>query len=251
MGAIIKEGPIFVEGHQSFVSGRDVKADEQEGWSVTHRPYRPKPSEDQLRDLCTDACTCLLAGNRVLMADGSHRPVESLKAGDMVMTMSGPDKVRLVEATKLGMTRRVIELRGNGDECLFISDEHPVWVSRRGADGNVTENWGTYNMNHLSYELRNSAEPVHIDEPFLLKIDLPEQLAHVSGWIHARPIYHHLDPSTPLYHLVLDREHAFFAEGFALFSQAREPRASSAPWQGLNSDAMAQGFVRRVTAVCA
>lgn len=244
MGAIQKETPLFVEGAESFVRGRRPQADLEESWSVVVRPYRPKPAEDMLRELSTVYSTCFLAGNRVLMADGSHKAIEDVVVGDMVMTMSGPDRVRLLERPLLGMTRRVIEIHGQGDECLFMTDEHPLWVSRRLEDGSAAESWGTYNMNHFMYEQRNAVEPKIESHPYLLNFDLPEQVAHVSGWMHVRPIYHHMDPSTALFNVVTESACSIFVEGFAAYSHGKGAQAPEAPWRGLTEDVAATTFAR-------
>lgn len=254
MGIIQKSGQLFVEGQEAFITGRNAKLDQEEGWSVTVRPYRPKPSDSALRELsqttdCTER-TCFLAGNRVLMADGSRKNIEDVQVGDLLMTMDGPDRVRALERPLLGMTRKVIELHGLGDECLIISDEHPLWVSRRAADGGVTQSWGTYNLNHLLSEMRNSIEPRLASVPVPLNIDLPEQLAHVRGWVHARPIYHHMDPSTQLYNIATERSCSIFVEGFAAFSHCLGALEPKAPWQGLQGLAQDEGasrFVKQIS----
>ncbi|MDP9933602.1 hypothetical protein [Variovorax paradoxus] len=255
MGIVQKAGQLFVEGHEAFVGGRSAQRDAQEGWSVTARPYRPKPSDEALKALCqTTDCTqptCFLAGNRVLMADGSRKNIEDVLVGDLLMTMSGPDRVRALERPVLGMTRKVIELHGLGDECLFMSDEHPLWVSRRAADGTVSQSWGTYNLNHLLFEMRNSIEPRLATPPIPLNIDLPEQLAHVSGWVHARPIYHHMDPSTQLYNIATEQSCGIFVEGFAAFSHCLGALLPAKPWQGLSKDLAASLFVQQVSTACA
>jgi len=246
MGSIQKEVPLFVEGAESFVSSRKPQQDQDEGWSVTVRPYRPKPSDELLRDLSCANCTCFLPGNRVLMADGSRKAIEEIEVGDMIMTMSGPDSVRMIERPRLGMTRRVIELHGQHGECLFMTDEHPLWTSRR-VDGETLENWGVYNVSHFLYEQRNAVEPKIETMPFALSFDLPEQVAHESGWLHVRPIYHHMDPDTQLYNVVTTGACSMFVEGFAVYSHGQRQQAPREKWSGLNADGAADTFVRKVS----
>lgn len=248
MGSIQKDTPLLVDGAKSFVSGRQAASDSDEGWSVTVRPYRPKPSEDLLEDLSCTSCTCFLAGNRVLMADGTRRAIEDVAVGDMVMTMSGPDRVRQLERPVLGMTRRVIEIHGLDGQCLFMTDEHPLWVSRRLESGALVEMWGTYNMNHFLFEQRNAVEPKIEGVPYALSFDLPEQVAHERGWLHIRPIYHHMDPTTPLYNVVTENACSMFVEGFAVYSHGKGEQVPAAPWLGLEQDREAEAFVRRVSA---
>ena len=247
---IKKDGQRRFDGESPQVLRRDPERDAEENWSVTVRPYRPRPADRLLADVSSDtggACgSCLLAGNRVLMSDGSLKSIETILAGDMVQTMSGPSAVRHIEPTLLGMTRKVIELRGQGDECLIMSDDHPLWVSRPAADGTVSEWWGTYNLNHVLYEMRTRTGYELDNLPAALNFDLPEQVAHVGGWLHLRPIYHHLPPSTPLFHLVVDTGFSFIAEGFPLFSRSSIAQKPSSPWRGLQPDAAAARFVKQV-----
>lgn len=245
-GDVRKESPVVVEGAESYVLVRQPGSDASQGWSVTARPYRQRAASDLLDDMSSQA-TCLLAGNRVLMADGSTCPIEHVRAGDRVMTMSGVATVRRTETTTLGMTRRVIELRGQADECLLLSDDHPLWVARRNADGATVESWGTYNLNHVLFEMRNMTGYALKTTPVPLSFDLPEQLAHVNGWLHLRPIYHHMEPSTVLHHLVVEGGFSFIAEGFAVFSHCAEAQGPAAPWSGLNRIAAADRFVDALT----
>jgi len=232
-GSIRRVGPVLVGDDECAVQVRPPDRDEAEGWSVVQRPYRPQPSDELLRDLGTS--TCLLAGNRVLMADGSQMPIEQVGAGDRVATMSGPAAVLRLEVTRLGMTRKVIELRGHGDECLILSDDHPLWVRRRAKDGAARESWGTYNLSHVLHEMRVMTGYALDEPPLALNFDLPEQLAHVEGWMHVRPIFHHLPPDTTLYHLVVDEAFSYIAEGFACFSQSLAGEGPTSPWRGLTS----------------
>lgn len=249
MGIIQNSGVVHVDGHVSAVFSRDSQQDEGEGWSITARPYRGAPESDVIPAdfLCnTGENTCFLAGNRVRMADGSRRAIELLHVGDLVLTMQGPDRVRAVEQPRLGMSRKVIELRGLGDDCLVISDEHPLWVRRRAADGKSNETWGTYNLHHLMYELRNSIEPRLPALPVPLQIDIPEQLAHETGWVYAQPIYHHLPPSTQLYNIATDKGCAIFVEGFAAFSHCLGSLIPAADWKGLDGRPPAEDLLRKL-----
>lgn len=247
MSAIRKEA-VFVDGQESKILCQPPEQDGEEGWSVTQRPYRPRSTDSLLENLGSDACCCVLAGNRVLMADGSLLPVEQLRAGDVVATMTGPARVRALKTTKLGMSRRAIELRGTGDECLFMTDDHPLWVSRRDKAGAVSEWWGTYNLNHLLYEMRAGEGAEFARMPAPLHIDLPEQVAHRSGWLHVRPIYHLLPADTPVYHVVVEEGFSFFAEGFALFSQCAAAQGPACAWQGLNEHSTQSRILDRVFA---
>lgn len=253
VGSVTKSG-LFVGKDESFVPSRNAKDDVKEGWSVTKRPYRLKPDGQTSQDYASpdscSSCSCFLAGNRVLMADGSSKPVEDIVVGDLVMTNLGPNRIAALELPTLGMTRKVIELRGLGDQCLIMSDEHPMWVSRNQA-GEVSEGWGTFNMNHYLYEKRNSTSP-ELPSALALAIDLPEQFAHVSGWVHARPVFHHMAPETQLYNLITENGCGIFVEGFLAFSPCQQGSVHlDSPWQALSVDADAASFVNQVSTIAA
>jgi hypothetical protein len=248
-GDIRKQGPVYVDGQQSVVLSRSVPADSKQGWAILRRPYRPSDQQELLRDASSEM-TCLLAGNRVLMSDGSLCPIESVRAGDMVMTMSGTRRVEHTETTTLGLTRRVIELRGLGDQVLFLSSDHPLWVSRGDSSGGAKEWWGTYNIQHTLVEMAHQLGMEFRELPFILRYDLPEQVAHESGWLHVRPIFHDLPASTELHHLVVEDGFSFIAEGFPVLSHCRDYQRPSSPWRGLDHGAsMACAVDRLVPAV--
>ncbi|MEJ8837142.1 hypothetical protein [Ramlibacter sp. AN1133] len=237
MGAVSRiEGPVFVNGEQSVVLRRETAKDAEEGWSVTRRPYREPISEEIFRSANSDwtPSTCLMAGNRVLMADGSTRNIEVVQPGQTVMTMSGPRLVERTETTTLGLTRRVIEIRGLDDEALLLSSDHPLWVSRRDKEGQRKEWWGTYNIHHVLYEMHTCVGLEFRELPFILNLDLPEQVAHASGWLHVRPVFHDLPPSTELFHLVVRDGFSFIAEGFPVLSHCRDQQGPASPWAGLD-----------------
>lgn len=249
MSAIRKDGiPANACGEESKVLSREQSNDDTEGWSIVARPYRHRVEDALIDNLGSESCCCLLPGNRVWMADGSRKPIESVRAGDEVMTMSGPAKVRSLESTVLGMTRKVIELRGQGDECLVMTDDHPLWVSRR-SGGQSVESWGTYNLHHVMYEMRHT-EGFELDRmPVALCFDLPEQVAHASGWLHVRPIFHHLPPQTQVFHLVVESACSFVAEGFPVFSHALHSQGPSGAWMGLGEDRAVEEFLRGLTII--
>ena len=234
MGGDFRRDSVVVNGEQSCVLARSSAQDAQEGWSVVQRPYRTAPTEEMFCDANTGEITCLLAGNRVRMADGSTKAIELVRAGDLVMTMSGPKKVEKTEVTTLGLTRQVIELRGLGDQALFLSSDHPLWVRRADKAGARMEWWGTYNIHHVMLEMHNMTGFDLRELPFILHLDLPEQVAHETGWLQVRPIFHAMAPTTQLHHLVVEDGFSFIAEGFPVFSHCRDQQGPAAPWNGLD-----------------
>ncbi|RQP26677.1 Hint domain-containing protein [Piscinibacter terrae] len=250
---IRKEGiPVFVDGQESRIQARAPRQDEAEGWSITTRPYRHRPEDALLDNLGSDSsCCCFLPGNRVTMADGSTRAIESIVAGDMVLTMTGPARVSARKTTRLGLTRKVIELRGIGDEVLFMTDDHPLWVSRQAQSGERRESWGTYNLHHLMYELRGSNDGNTLDAVVPLWFDLPEQVAHTSGWLHVRPVFHQVAAETEVFHLIVEGATSFVVEGFPVFSHSLHEQGKAGAWQGIRQDEQAVNFVSALSAATA
>ena len=91
------------------------------------------------------------------------------------------------------------------------------------------ERWGTYNIPHVLLEMHNMTGFDLRELPFILQFDLPEQVAHETGWLHVRPIFHDLDPATRLHHLVVEDGFSYIAEGFPVFSHCRAGKARRRP----------------------
>ena len=69
-----------------------------------------------------DGQSCFTAGAMVLMADGTERPIQSIRPGDVVIGRRGRvNRVRGCERTKLGR-RRLYALNGGRP---FVTAEHP------------------------------------------------------------------------------------------------------------------------------
>lgn len=242
------QGPVYVDGQQSVVLSRPAPAAPTQTWTILQRPYQAADPQELLRDASSDTLTCLLAGNRIRMGDRSLKRIESIQVGDEVMTMSGAKRIERTETTTLGLTRCVIELRGLGDQVLFLSSDHPLWISRPSAAGGTKEWWGTYNIHHTLVEMAHGIGLEFRELPFILRYDLPEQVAHESGWLHVRPIFHDLPASTELHHLVVEDGFSFIAEGFPVLSHCRDYQGPATPWRGLDNGAARAGAVERLVA---
>ncbi|EFL19939.1 predicted protein [Streptomyces sp. C] len=77
------------------------------------------------------------AGTRVLMGNGSTKPIEHIRAGDLVRATdpaTGTTGARVVQATIYTPDDRdftEIELRGATAEAVTSTDHHPYWVENR------------------------------------------------------------------------------------------------------------------------
>lgn len=65
---------------------------------------------------------CVAVGTRIRMADGSHRPIETIAAGEMVATLEGPRRVLAITAPYQApcVEALVRDARGRFRECSAI-----------------------------------------------------------------------------------------------------------------------------------
>lgn len=76
---------------------------------------------------------CFIAGTRVLMADGSEKPIEQLQIGEKVLAHNGIDEVITTVLARLTPPeRRVYELRFSDGRTLTTTDSHPIATPLQG-----------------------------------------------------------------------------------------------------------------------
>jgi len=75
---------------------------------------------------------CFAAGTAVRLADGSSKPIETIRAGDVLATGSGPRDRAKVLATFVRDQARLRVVRLDGGRALRLTDEHLVWVDGAG-----------------------------------------------------------------------------------------------------------------------
>jgi hypothetical protein len=75
---------------------------------------------------------CFAAGTAVRLADGSSKPIEAVREGDVVATGSGPRDRAKVLATFVRDQARLRVVRLDGGRALRLTDEHLVWVDGAG-----------------------------------------------------------------------------------------------------------------------
>jgi phage terminase large subunit-like protein len=85
---------------------------------------------DQLRGPQHDAGWCLIAGTTVTMGDGSVKPIETIIAGEYVMTRKGPRRVRASMLTR--KSTKVLVLSLADGRTITGTPDHPVWVDGSG-----------------------------------------------------------------------------------------------------------------------
>jgi RHS repeat-associated protein len=110
------------------------------------KPPAPKPpaSKPPAASKPGGACPNSFApGTKVLMADGSHKPIEQVKEGDQVVStdpVTGRSEPRPVVATIAGQgMKNLVEVtvdtdgdRGNATGTVLATDGHPFWVDNEG-----------------------------------------------------------------------------------------------------------------------
>ena len=80
---------------------------------------------------------CFVAGTLVVMADGSHLPIEDVRTGDQVRCAGAESfpgaTVCDVQATHTSSVSEIIELTVDDlDQALRVSPEHPLWIENVG-----------------------------------------------------------------------------------------------------------------------
>jgi 2-oxoglutarate ferredoxin oxidoreductase subunit beta len=101
--------------------------------SVETKPVAPVKFtiKDYKSDLHNDWCPgCIAPESRVVMADGSSRPIADVVVGDRVLGHDGqPHAVLATTSHRHDDTMRRVEISGHGS--LLITRDHPVFVVRR------------------------------------------------------------------------------------------------------------------------
>jgi hypothetical protein len=170
-------------------------------------------------DCCSNFCyentcySCFIAGTRVAMADGSSRNIEDISEGDFVLSAKGQaNRVIGTERPLLG-ARALYAFNGNRP---FVTAEHPFltesgWKSidpSATALENATLPVGSLAVGDRVLTLARArvlaiAGGLPGDEPAEVTL-APVKLARIARAT--------ADPRTPLFNLLLDGDHAYFAD---------------------------------------
>lgn len=155
---------------------------------------------------CAICGTCLMAGSKILLTDGTQKNIEEIQKGDKVATLYGDGLVTNTRITRLGSTRFIMSI---GD--LYLSNDHRIWVRKGNYEG-----WGTYNLNHYKNVVKPDLK-YEIDDP--IELDGACEIAGVYGWTNVTPLMQfHYGPDTDIYQLEVDHG-SYFANGFAVVAQ--------------------------------
>ncbi len=161
-----------------YVYGRVITGhvDPIEKKPVSH--YRPG---SKIFSIATTGCNwlCHPAGSPVLMADGDTRPVEELRAGDLLWSVS-PSRWKAIPGVVTGVGNRearVVRIGVHGvRNPLLATDEHPVLTGRgwvpavdlRAGDFVLSSTRNNAEREQLPHELTQHAASLHPVETSLL-----------------------------------------------------------------------------------
>ena len=170
--------------------------------------------------LADSGSSCFVAGTRVLMADGTEKPIERIAIGDRVMGRGGRiNRVTGIERPRLG-GRRLHAFNGGRP---FVTAEHPFFTRAgwRAIDPEATaaENpslsVGALAVGDLLAVVRcgglaetRGATALAAEPELGLAYMRLDRLESVTA-----------DPEMRVYNLLLDGDHAYFAGGFLVHNK--------------------------------
>lgn len=165
----------------------------------------------------SDSC-CFIAGTAVLMADGSTRPIEAIRPGDLVRGgRGGVNRVVAVEAPRLGARR----LYGFNGGVPFVTAEHPFLTPAgwKAVDPAATlRETAALKVTALAPgDLLTRARPAG---PATEAGNLARATA-VEVWLDPLKVLAaaEADPATIVYNLLLDGDHSYIADGFIVHNK--------------------------------
>ncbi|ELV7508284.1 Hint domain-containing protein [Aeromonas veronii] len=152
------------------------------------------------------AKSCFIAGTRITMADGSTRPIETLRVGERVLDQhGGSNRILAIERVILGKRR----LYGINDLPPFFTAEHPL-LTTRGWAAISPAMTRTENPQLAVLPLFNGMQiicrpaPAMVTGNLALQPQLELLLVESLCWIKA-------PPTTALFNLLLDGSHSYIA----------------------------------------
>ncbi|WP_395949707.1 Hint domain-containing homing endonuclease [Aeromonas mytilicola subsp. aquatica] len=160
------------------------------------------------------AKSCFVAGTRILMADGSERPIETLQAGERVLDQHGQsNRILAVERVILGNRR----LYGLNRLPPFFTAEHP-FLSTRGwvaiAPAMTRAEQPTLAVQPLFTGMRILCGPaaVALTGNLALAAQPAELLVESLYWVDS-------PPTTALFNLILDGSHSYIANSLIVHNK--------------------------------
>jgi hypothetical protein len=194
--------------------------------------------------------SCFTGDTRITLPDGSERPVALIRKGDFVLGRSGQsNRVIGIERPLLG-GRKLYALNGG---VPFVTAEHPFLTAAgwKAIDPEATaaENpklvVGRLEVKDVLLKLQTCAVPVGPSGSSGESIEVVlESIPLVS--MNAR----HADPATPLYNLLLEGDHAYFANGLLVHNKCLIVSAATGSSESVEVRRLQQLRSRIATASC-
>ncbi|WP_404836056.1 hypothetical protein [Aeromonas media] len=160
------------------------------------------------------AKSCFVAGTRILMTDGSERPIETLQAGEQVLDQHGQiNRILAVERVILGNRR----LYGLNRLPPFFTAEHP-FLSSRGwvaiSPAMTRAEQPTLAVQPLFTGMRILCGPaaVALTGNLALAAQPAELLVESLYWVDS-------PPTTALFNLILDGSHSYIANSLIVHNK--------------------------------
>ena len=176
------------------------------------------------------AKSCFIAGTRITMADGSTRPIETLRVGERVLDQhGGSNRILAIERVILGKRR----LYGINDLPPFFTAEHPL-LTTRGWAAISPAMTRTENPQLAVLPLFTGMQIMCRPAPAMVTGNLalqaqPELLLVESlCWIEA-------SPTTALFNLLLDGSHSYIANELIVHNKDGDSGSGSSSGGGSNS----------------
>ncbi|HHQ4760653.1 TPA: hypothetical protein ACSP8C_001013, partial [Aeromonas veronii] len=176
------------------------------------------------------AKSCFIAGTRITMADGSTRPIETLRVGEQVLDQhGGSNRILAIERVILGKRR----LYGINDLPPFFTAEHPL-LTTRGWAAISPAMTRTENPQLAVLPLFTGMQIMCRPAPAMVTGNLalqpqPELLLVESlCWIEA-------SPTTALFNLLLDGSHNYIANELIVHNKDGDGGSGGSSGGGSNS----------------
>jgi len=181
--------------------------------------------------VCDCGDGCFLKGSLITMWNGETLPIELVKIGDKVKTLTGIGTVLKTPLYKLGKGRSIVKVKSDKRE-LLMSDDHSLWTLFSDKQW-----WGTYNYSHYLWEMNNvdnndGEGPQLIEHSRPLIRNKPYYHATDSGFVECKTDYNidQYDPNTQLFHLIVDKG-SYFVDGFIVSSSPKDEYYINANWK--------------------
>lgn len=175
------------------------------------------------------SCNSFVAGTLVLMADGSHKPIELVTYGDLVLAadpVTGETSAQEVVAPIVGegvksLVGLTIDADGDGrGEVLTATSEHPIFTSRGPAQWKSADEIGAGEVLQQATQAR--ARVLHVDGPQVFS-----QRVHNLTVANLHTYFVAVDDGTVLVHNAYCRYAKNYTKSSRTFKTRREALAEA------------------------